>query len=120
MIAAVPPEIPQRPPRPGDQLDFAPHQRPPDHSADIVKFSLDFIEPDLLFRPIKVGGRSFQPLQVKGGVPPVDFFGFIAPIQELQAVLADRLQHREARLASALYAPQQALIDQARDAVLNP
>ena len=70
-------------------------------------------QPGALLRPRQLRARPLGQGQEVGGVAPAQGRRLVALGQPLQRILADRLQHHEARPAvHALCLPQQALIDQ--------
>ena len=92
------PEAPERRADPQAHLRLACIQRPGERSADVVSLGVEALEPLALLRAEQAWLGLLGQDEVEGGVPTSDGVAVAARRQTLERVLANGLEHPQARL----------------------
>ena len=116
-VAALLPEAPDPDGEPDRELGVAARVGPLDGGSEVRVLALELVQRDALPLPGELRRELLGEREVRLRVACPCRLGVARRLQALQRVLADRLQHREARLAVHLAAPDEALVDERRQAV---
>src|SRR5687768_14517285 len=112
-MTAHPPEPPQRGSDSQTRLGPASLLQPPERRAEVVMLGAKSVQPGNLIRAGQLRLGCLRQGQEIVGVRAMHGVGITCRVETLQPVLADRLQHREARLAvDAILRSQQTLLRQ--------
>ena len=115
-IAALLPESPQRVGHPDGDVGIGGIGRPIEGRPQIVMLALESVEPCALFGPAQFGGGALGELLERHRMASGDGVGFAGRGEHLRRVLADRVEHREARLVELRSIdPHEALVDERPD-----
>ena len=108
------PEAPERRADPEPDVRFACFQRPRERGADVVALRVETLEPLALVRPEQSRLGRLREHEAVLGVPTTDGFAVAASRETLERVLADRLEHPQARLVAAASPGRQQVVPEQR------
>ena len=112
------PEAPEGRADPAGRPRLAGIQRPGERSADVVPLCVETLEPLALLRAEQARLGLLRQREVEGSVPTADGIAVAARHQTLERVLADGLEHSQARLvAGCMLGREQVVAEQRLDSL---
>ena len=114
LVAPQLPEAPERRADPEADLRLACIHRPGERSADVVPLCVETLEPLALLRAEQARLGLLGQHEVEAGVPTPDGLAVAARRQTLERVLADGLEHSQARLVPACMLGREQVVPEER------